>query len=159
GETRSVIDLPVEAGVENRRILQGVGIAGLVLAEINKFGVGAVAGEPKLKTEKTTACGGCDINIDNAVAHFKVVQNRRSASEEEALAALIFNRFGLSLQIPARGVWGNGERPRRLGMGRGPKEKSKNTKSEMSKHSLPAHMLTLIPAPHPGRFCPEPPGG
>jgi hypothetical protein len=32
GEARPVIDLPVEAGVENRRILQGVWIPGLVLA-------------------------------------------------------------------------------------------------------------------------------
>ena len=43
GETWSIVDLPVAAGVENWRVLHGVGKAGLVLAEIDLFGVGAVA--------------------------------------------------------------------------------------------------------------------
>ena len=35
GEARPVVDLPVAAGVEDRRVLHGVGKAGLVLAKIN----------------------------------------------------------------------------------------------------------------------------
>src|SRR5262249_45099059 len=94
GEAWPIIDLPVEAGVENRRILQGVGESGLVLTKINPFGVGALISDSKLNPEKTAACGGCDIHIDNAVANFKILQNRRSAIEEEALAALVFSRLG-----------------------------------------------------------------
>src|SRR5213083_2249353 len=109
GETRSIIDLPIEAGVENRRVLHGVRSAGLVLAEINPFGIGVVIADSKLNTEKPAAGGGSDIHINNAVAHLIVFQRRRSTIEEEGLAALIFHSPGLSFQIPAPRVRGNGE--------------------------------------------------
>jgi hypothetical protein len=86
-----------------------------MLTEIDPFGVGAVVGDSKLKTEESAACRRCDIYIDDAVTHFKVVQNRRSTIEEEAFASLILSRFGLSLQIPTRGVRGNCQSPRFLG--------------------------------------------
>jgi len=135
GEARPVIDLPVATSVEDRRVLQGVGKSGLVLAEINLFGVEAVVDDPKHDAEKAALRGGCDVHIDHRIAHFKVFQRRRSTIEEKALAALILSRLGLSFEIPTRGVGRDGERLRRLGFGRGREEKTKSTKSEMtSKH-------------------------
>ncbi len=116
-ETWPVIDLPAQAGVENWRVLQGVGKPRLVLAEINPFCVGAVVADPKLNPEKPAASRGSDIHIDKAVAHFKVVQGRRSTIKQETLAALIFRYLGLSFQGPARRVCGNGERRWHLRMG------------------------------------------
>ena len=131
GEAGPVIDLPVGAGIENRRVLHGVGQPGLVLAEINPFAVGAVFVETKLKAEKTAVCRGCDIDINNPVAHFKVFQNRRCPIQQEALAALIFSHLGV-LQVPARRVRRHGECLRRLGIRSGRKKKSQSTKSEVS---------------------------
>ena len=72
-----------------------------------------------VKAEKSAFRGSGDVHIKNAVAHFKVFQNRRSTIEQKALAALIFSHLGFSLQVPARGVRRNGERLWSLGMGRG----------------------------------------
>src|SRR5207245_868192 len=106
-EARPIVDLPIKACVENRRILQGVSEPGFVLAEIDPFAIAAIARDPKLNTEETAACRRGDIYIDNTVAHLETIQDRRAAIEEEALAALIFSCLGLPLQIPTRGICGN----------------------------------------------------
>ena len=110
------------------------GKPGLVLAEINLFGVGAVVGDAKLNAEKTAACGSCHIHVNHAVAHFKVFQDRRSAIEQEALAALILSRLGLPFKFPARRIGGNGERLRGLRISRRRREKQKRTNCRTSKH-------------------------
>jgi hypothetical protein len=107
-----------------------------VLSKINPFGIRAIAGNPKLDPEKPAAGGSCDINVNHSVVQFKIVQGRRPTVQKDGFAALIFNYLGLSFQIPARGVWGNGERLRCLGMSRRRDENCKNKKSEMSKHDL-----------------------
>jgi hypothetical protein len=66
GEARTVVNLPVEAGVENWRVLHGVRQPGLMLEEINPFGIGAVVGDAKLNAEKPTARRGGNIDINNA---------------------------------------------------------------------------------------------
>lgn len=53
------------------------------------------------------------IHIENTVAHFKIVQSRESSFNEEALTALVLSGPGFPFQLPARGVWGNGECLRR----------------------------------------------
>ena len=100
----------------------------LSLTQINPFAVGAIVGEPKLNTEKPALGWGCNIYINYTVAQFKILYNRRSTIEQEAVAALIFNCLGLFLQIPAWRVCRHGERRRCLRLGRGGKEKSKRTK-------------------------------
>src|SRR6478672_6073709 len=62
GETLPVIDLPIGSGVEYRRVLQCVWIAGLMWPKANPFTVGTVSVEPKLYTDKPAAPGGCDIH-------------------------------------------------------------------------------------------------
>src|SRR6266436_1852782 len=99
-ESWPIIDLPVEAGVENRRVLHGVWISGPVLTQINPLGIFAVIGDPKLNTEKAAARGRCDVHIDNPVAKLEVFQSRRATIEQKGLAALIFCCFGLSFQLP-----------------------------------------------------------
>ena len=57
GETLPIVDLPVEAGIEYWRILHGVRETGLVLAQIDPFGIGAVIRDTKLNAKKPAACG------------------------------------------------------------------------------------------------------
>src|SRR5437879_2794630 len=101
GESWPVVDLPVEAGVQYRRVLHRVGSAGLVLTEIHPFGVGVIIADPKLNTEKPAACGSGNIHIDNSVSKFEVFHSRCSTIEEERPAAPIFQYLRLSLQLPA----------------------------------------------------------
>ncbi len=136
GEARAVVKLPVQAGVENRRVLHGVGLAGLVLAEVHPFGVGAVDAE--LNAEEAAAGGGCDIHIDDAVANLEVFDGGSATVEQQALAALVFGSFGLSVQFPARRIRWDGVRrgPR---AGRTPQRKGESNKNEMSEQWLGPH--------------------
>ncbi|MFZ3264325.1 MAG: hypothetical protein WA172_10020 [Terriglobales bacterium] len=81
GETWPIVDLPVASGVENRRVLQGVGKPGFVGTEIDRFEVEALMVDAKVKAEEPALRGGCDVHIDDRIAHFKVFQNRRSTIE------------------------------------------------------------------------------
>jgi hypothetical protein len=149
GETGPVVDLPIGAGVENGRVLDGVGQSRFVLPQINPFAVGAVVIKPELNPEKPALSRGGDIHIDYPVAHFKILEDCRAAIEEEALAALIFRHLGFLLQLPSRGVRGNGERRRSLRIGRGLKKNNEGAKSDMSKqkHKIElrrALLLTVI---------------
>jgi hypothetical protein len=109
GEARPAVDLPVEAGVEDGRVLQGVGKPGFVRTEIDPLRIGAVVGDPELDAEESPSRGSGDVHVD-AVAHLEVLHDRRAAVEAQALAALILGGRGLSLQIPARRVGRNGKR-------------------------------------------------
>src|SRR5262249_17375875 len=120
-----------------------------VLAEIDPFAIGAVAGDAKLNPEETAARGRSDIYIDHAITHFKIVQHGRSPIEEEALTALIVSRPGLPLQVPPLRIRGNREHLRRLRAGLGPQKNcAKSAKGYVSKHGWPPKG-TRAKRPHP----------
>ncbi len=96
-----------------------------MLTKINGFPVGAVAGQAELNPEKPAFGGSRNIYIDYTVAHFKVVQDRRSAIEENRLTALILGLLGLSFETPVLGVRRCGQRLRSLGMARGVKDEGR----------------------------------
>src|SRR5262249_33432870 len=116
GEAGSVIDLPVQAGVQHGRVLHSIGQATLVLAQIDPLGV--VAGYSKLNAEKSAAGGCSHVDVNYPVAHFKIFYRRRSTVEQQALAALIVGHAGFSLEQPTIGVGGKGKCLRRLRISR-----------------------------------------
>src|SRR5216684_1054154 len=103
-----------------------------MLAQINPFGVSPAAVDPKLNAKEPAARGGCDIHIDNGVAHFKIFQDRRAAIEKDALAALIVRRLGLPFKLPARRIRRNRNRLWNLGISGAKNEKRESTKREVS---------------------------
>jgi hypothetical protein len=67
-------------------------------AEIHLLIVGSPFVDSKLKTEKSTARGRRDVDIDGGVTHFKILQDCRSSGlKEETPAALVVSRLGPSL--------------------------------------------------------------
>ena len=112
GEPGPVVDLPVDAGVENRRVLHGVGKAGLVRAEINPLACWRRRWRCETEAEEAALGGSGDVHVDDAVAHLKILHDGRAAIEAEALAALVLGDFGFTLQLPARRVGRKRERLR-----------------------------------------------
>src|SRR5262249_9387962 len=89
GEAGAVGNLPVTAGVKHRGVLHRVGLAGLMLAEIDLFVVVAVGVEANIESEEATD-GRCrDVDVDNTVTHLEVLKDRGAAVDEQAFAALI----------------------------------------------------------------------
>src|SRR5262245_42624634 len=105
-----------------------------MLAEVNPLCVVAVIGDAKLNAEEPTLCRGRDIHIDDTVTHVQIVQGRRPAIEEQALAVLILGHLSIALQSPVRGVSGNRECLRYLGMSWRRREKSDDARNREPKH-------------------------
>ncbi len=108
GEARTVVDLPVAAGGEDRRVLDGVGVAGFVRPQVDLLGVGAVGRDPELEAEEAARRGRRDVHVDDPVAHLEVLHGRRAAVEQQALPAEEVGRLRVSLELPAGGVGGKG---------------------------------------------------
>ena len=81
GEARAVEDLPVTAGVEDGRVLHGVGEAGFVLAEIDFLVVGFFWIDANVEAEKAADGRGGDVDVNDGVAHFEIFEHGRAAVE------------------------------------------------------------------------------
>src|ERR1043165_6096059 len=101
GEAWSIVDLPVEAGVEYWCVLDCIRQAGFMLTKVDPFAVCVIIRNTKLNTKETTVGGRRNVNVDHRIAHFQIFQDRGSAIEEERLAVLVFGYFRLPFQLPA----------------------------------------------------------
>jgi hypothetical protein len=145
-EAGPVVDLPVAAGVENRRVLDRVGITRLVRAKIDLLGVGAVPLDPELHPEEAAPGASGDVHVDDAVAHLEVVDDRRSAVETETLAAEVLRRLRLSLKLPARRIRGERDDAGRVRRGRRreatrTEDRAENSQGSSSRHGFPQSIV------------------
>ncbi len=136
-EALSVVDLPVRARVQDRRVLHRVRIAGLVLAQVHPFAIRALVGQAELEAEEPADGGRRDVHVDDGIAHLEVLQDRGAPVEEQALAAEIVRELRLALQVPARRVGRNGDR---LGVRNGRAEQGEGAAGKTMAHGEPPHM-------------------
>jgi hypothetical protein len=102
GEAVAVVELPVEAGVEHRRVLHGVRLSRLVLPQVDELAVAVVVGDTELQTEEAAARGGRDVHVDDAVAHLEILERGDAAVQREAGPSQKLAHAGAAFELPAR---------------------------------------------------------
>ena len=94
-------------------------------------GVGSIVGDTELDAEETARGWGRNIDVNDAVAHFEILENGGSSVERETLATLVFGHLCLPLEVPARRVGRHRERLS-FGVSCGLEQKRESIESEMS---------------------------
>ena len=102
GESGPAVQLPIESGVEHRRVLHRVGQAGLVLPEVDVLAVQAVG--PELNPEEAALGRGGDVHVHHPIPELEVLRGRRTAVEHDAAAAEVVGGFRVALEHPVGGV-------------------------------------------------------
>jgi hypothetical protein len=107
-----------------------------VLAEIDFFVIGAIRGEADVEAEKTTGGRGCDVYVNDTVAHFEILEDGGATIDQETFAALILGGLGITFKIPARRFGRHSRGLSGLSVDDHGAKKNQNDPGQMSIHKL-----------------------
>src|SRR5579872_778023 len=96
---RPAEDLPIQASVQDGRILHCIGETGLMLPKINPFAAAFLVA--KFQAEEAASCRCENVDVNHAIAYHEVLHGRLTTIELKTFAALVLHLLDITSQVPS----------------------------------------------------------